>query len=99
MKHKILNITKGKFQKVYELLDKQGYITDQQACEIWGDEDGVYKVEEHKRIWRKLNADRDFFKDKKIVEKKKGYRCHLVRLENMDSWYKVGKEFFSEIVI
>ena len=97
---KVTNIKKGKREQVFELLDKQGYILDQDLFKICPDENWLCNAQEHIRAWDKLKKDREFFKDKKIVEKKKGYRSHLVRLEGMkqDSYYKVGKEFYNEIL-
>lgn len=45
--------------------------------------------------------DREFFKNEKIIEKKKGHRCHLVRCEGMkeDAYYKVGKQFYKEVTL
>lgn len=95
---KILNTKLTKRQQVFEILDKKGYILDDQTSKIFG-ENKLWCVSEHIRIWKKLQTDRNFFKDVKIVEKKKGYRCHLVRTKNMKDgqYYKVGKEFYNEI--
>ena len=88
-----------KREKIFKILDSRGFILDQESADIYGDESGVYKVSEHIRIWRKLRADQDFFKGKKIIAKTKGHRCHMVRLhdEPENSWYKVGKEFYDSI--
>lgn len=94
---KIQNIKKTKYEQVAEILDKQGYITDSETFKIYGNESDLYKVREHVRIWKKLQADKQFFADKKIVEKQKGHRCHLVRVEGQDSYYKVGKQFYNSI--
>lgn len=94
---KIQNIKKTKYEQVAEILDKQGYITDSETVKIFGIEGGLYNVHEHVRIWKKLRADKEFFADKKIVEKRKGHRCHLVRVEGQDSYYKVGKQFYNSI--
>lgn len=97
---KLQNIIKTKYEQVSEILDRDGYISDSQLFKIWGDESGIYKAQEHIRRWKKLQSDRGFFTDKTIIEKKKGHRCHLVRIENQkdDSWYKVGKDFYKEIL-
>lgn len=97
---KIKDYKKTKFQQVAEILEKQGHITDSQSAKIFG-ENRLYCVTEHVRKWKRLKSDRDFFKGKKIVEKTKGHRCHLVRLdtEPANSWYKVGKEFYQELDI
>jgi len=93
-----LNITKGKREQVFEILDKQGYILDDQTCKIFG-ESGLYRVHEHVRIWKRLKKDRDFFSQVQISEKKKAHRCHLVRIATMPEgqYYKVGKEFYNSI--
>ena len=91
---------KSKYEQIAEILNRQGYILDDQAAKIFGN-DCIYKVLEHERIWKKFNQDKEWFKDKKIIEKKKGYRCHLVRTIDMrkDSYIKVGKEFYNSIVL
>lgn len=98
---KIENITKTKYQQIAEILDKDGYISDSQLFKIWGDETGMYKSQEHIRRYKKLQADRNFFADKKIIEKKKGYRCHLVHIdgEPKNSYYKVGKQFYDSVLL
>jgi hypothetical protein len=95
---RILNTKKTKYEQVAEILDKQGYILDDQTAKIFGN-DKIYAVSEHIRIWKKLKSDREFFALVKIVEKKKGYRSHLVRLEGQNHYYKVGKEFYNTVVI
>ena len=94
-------IYKTKREKIFEILDQQGHILDQQTVDIFGSEEGVYKVSEHIRIWRKLRADQHFFQGKKIIAKMKGHRSHMVRLETEpeNSWYKVGKEFYNTILL
>lgn len=98
---KILNIKKTKYEQVAEILVREDYISDAQAFKIWGSEEGMYKVLEQMRIWKKLQADRNFFADKKIVEKTKGHRSHLVRIDGQEKnqYYKVGKEFYKEVKI
>ena len=93
---KILNYKKTKGQQVFEMLDKFGYISDTQTAKIFG-ESQLYCVSEHMRIWKKLKSEQEFFADKKIIEKKKGYRSHLVRTEGQkeNEYYKVGKEFYN----
>lgn len=97
----IKNYKKGKYEQVAEILEKEGYLSDSNAFKIWGDESGIYKALEHIRIWRKFKQDQNYFADKKIIEKKKGHRCHLVRTSEMldGQFYKVGKEFFNSISV
>ena len=91
------NYKKTKREQVFEILNKQKYIMDRETAKIFGDK--LWRVNEHIRIWKKLREDKQFFADKKIVEKRKGHRCHLVRVEGQEegSYYKVGKEFFNTI--
>ena len=92
---------KTKREQIFEILDKQGYILDPQVFDIYRDESGLWKSREHARIWRKLRADQNFFKGKKIIAKMKGHRCHMVHVdpEPENSWYKVGKEFYNSLDI
>jgi hypothetical protein len=91
---------KTKQQQVFEILDKEGYIYDAQTAKIFG-EAKLYSVSEHIRIWKRLKSDQEFFANKKITEKKKGHRCHLVHVdgEPKNSYYRVGKEFFNLVVV
>ena len=99
---KIINYKKSKKEQVFEILDKQGYILDDQSAKIFGN-DGIYKIHEYVRIWERLQRDREFFKDKEIVTKERGHRMHLVRIKHSEQkeldneFYKVGKEFWNEI--
>lgn len=98
----ISSIKKTKYQQIAEVLERrEGFISDQDIYNIYDCEDGLWKAQEHIRIWKKLQADRKFFKDKRIIEKEKGHRCHLVRIEgqNDGSFYKVGKQFYNEVTI
>lgn len=90
---------KTKKQLIFEILDKQGYILDHQTVDIFGDESGVWKVCEYVRMWKRLQSDTDFFKDKKIIEKVKSGRHHLVRTDPKAGFYKVGKEFYETIKV
>ena len=81
---------------VFQKLDNQGYITDQESYEIYGREPNFVTLEEYKRQWRRLQADREFFKDKIIVSAHKGNKRALV--DTPDGSYIVGREYFDEIV-
>ena len=72
-------------------------MSDSQSFKIFGE--NWYNASEYVRIWKRLRADQVFFADKKIIEKHKGHRCHMVRIEGQEdgSFYKVGKEFFASI--
>jgi len=95
---KIINQKKNIHEQVSEILDKQGYILDDQSAKIFGN-DKIYRVHEHVRIWQRLQKDKEYFKGKTIVEKTKGHRCHLVRTNDMseNSYVKVGKGFWNSI--
>lgn len=95
----IKNINKTKFEQIGELIEKNGHVLDSELFKIWGDETGLYKAQEHIRRYKKLQADRNFFSDKKIIEKRKSYRCHIVRIEGQEEHqgYKIGKDFYKEI--
>lgn len=96
---KIIKRNKTKKERIFKILKEQGWISDKQSAEILGE--NCYNVYEYKRMWVKLNSDREFFEGKKIIEKKKGYRCHMVRIAGMEEgeYYKVGKEFFNELSV
>lgn len=84
-----------KSKQVYEILKKQGSITDRQLAKIWGGEPNFDTAVNYIQQAKRLLADQNFFADKKITEKKKQHRSHFVRAENQ--WYRVGKQFFDEI--
>lgn len=83
-----------KYEQVAEILDKQGYILDQQSFKIFGE--NWTGSSEYVRKWKRLQADKNFFKDKEIIEKKKGNRCYMIRTTDgeVNCYYKVGKEFY-----
>lgn len=91
----ILNIKNSKKNQVFEILEKQGYILDNQSAKIFGEE-GLYKVHDYVRMYRRLEKDKQFFAGKNIVEIRKGHRCHLARTDDMKegTYYKVGKDFY-----
>lgn len=94
---KVKNYKKTKREQVFEILDSTGgNITDTQTAKIFGEEK-LYCISEHKRIWKRLNSDRNFFSDKEIVNKHKAHRKHLVQVKDTDYWYAVCKEYFNEI--
>ena len=93
------NTKKTKYQQIAEIIEKEGYLSDSQAFKIYGDESGIYKSLEYLRKWKRLQSDKAFFGDKKIIAKRKGYRSHLIQIKGMKegAWYKVGKEFYDTI--
>ena len=83
-------------QKIFKALDETSYLSDTQVAKIWGGEPNWTTAEEYKRQWQKLKADRDFFKDIKILSLQKGRRCYLAEYEK-DKYYKIGKDFYEEL--
>lgn len=88
----IINPRKTKKSQVFEILDKQGYILDDQSAKIFGIED-IYRVHEYERMWKALKSDKEFFKDKKILSVRKGYRCHLLEIAP-ELFYRCSKDFY-----
>jgi hypothetical protein len=84
-------------QKIFEVLDLTGYLTDQEAARMYGKDKEINfcTVEEYKRQWRKLQADRNFFADKKIIKVEKHGKYRIAELENGDL-YRIGKDFYEE---
>ena len=76
-------------------MDKDGYITDQDLFHIYGKEPNFLTGETYKDQWRRLNGNRNFFKDKEIlyVEKYRGLRATL----NGEEWYRLSPDYWEEI--
>lgn len=94
-KIKIINTyRKTKRQQVFDILDRQGIITDRQARQI-----GIktYNIYDYTMMWKRLRYDEEFFKDKKIVEKKHTHRNFLVRTKGQEHYFKVGSLFYNSI--
>ena len=83
-------------QKIFKALDETSYLSDTMVAKIWGGEPNWTTAEEYKRQWRKLKADREFFKDIKILSLEKGRRCYLAEYEK-GKYYKIGKDYYEEI--
>lgn len=81
---------------MFEALEKEDYLSDTMVAKIWGSEPNWTTAEEYKRQWRKLQNDRNFFEDKKIVSVSKHRRMHLAELDNGET-YKIGEDFYKEI--
>lgn len=93
--NKYKSYIKTKQEQVWEILDKQGYILDNQSAKIFG-EYKLYCVSEHIRKWKKYQADKKFMANQKVLGLEKGYRCHVVKTEN--GYYKIGKEYWNELL-
>lgn len=87
---------KTKRQQVFEILDKKGFILDDEAVKILGNEN-LCNISEYVRMWKAYTRDVEYFENKEIVEKHKSYRKHLVRLKGCDSWLAVSKQFFDTV--
>ncbi len=84
-------------QKIFDELDKTGYLTDSQVAKIYGAKEINFTTSEnYKGMWRRFNADLNFFKGKKIIGVEKGHRIYLVKIDTGE-FYKVGKDFYDEI--
>lgn len=81
--------------KIFQALDEHDYLTDTMVAKIWGKEPDWTTAEEYKRQWRRLKADREFFKDIKILSLEKTKRGHLAEYEK-GKYYKIGKDFYEE---
>jgi len=83
-------------KRIWEKLDKDGYITDSELAKIYGKEPNWYTAIEYKRQWRKFNFDKEYFDGKKIIEKKHYRNRYLVRTEGMDDdqYIRVGKDYY-----
>ena len=88
-------------QLIWQKLNEQGYILDQDIAKIYGKEPNFCVAESYKQQWRKFQNDKSRFDDENIIEKTKGNRKYLIRTEGMPehSFYKVGKEFWETIKI
>ena len=82
--------------KLWEILDKKGYLLDQDIANIYGKEEEINWVTalEYKRQWLRLKQDREFFKDKKILSISKYKGC---KAETSEGWYKIGRDYFEEL--
>lgn len=64
-------MVKTKRQQIFEILDQQGYILDDQTASILGN-DKIHNVYTHIASHKRLHRDIDFCKDKNIREIRKG---------------------------
>jgi len=83
-------------KKIFEKLDKDGYINDSELYKIYGKEPNYNTSEEYKRQWRMRKGLRDFFSDKEILAITKYRRSIRVSLDG-EHWYRITKEYFEEI--
>jgi len=77
-------------------MDKDGYVLDYELAKIYGKEPNFCTAEIYKRQWSKLNADKEYFADKKIIEKEHHKGKYLVRFEGLEEnqFMKVGRDFY-----
>jgi hypothetical protein len=91
-------ITKKSYKKkIFEHLDKHGYIMDKDVAKIWGKEPNWSTAEEYKRAWRKLQSDRNFFGDMKYY-KLSNYRGKYMFMLDENRGYRIGKDYYFELV-
>ena len=94
-----------KRQQIFDILNRDGYISDTQTVKIFGDESGICKIGEYVRQWRALQRDKAYFEGKKIVEKTRIGRWHAVRTDgffegiNYIRYQKVSKQFYDSIIL
>lgn len=83
--------------KIWEKLDKDGYILDSDLAKIYGNEPNFATAEQYKKQWVKFKFDKDEFAGKEIIEKKHSRNGYYIRLKGMDkfTWYKVSKDFYN----
>ena len=86
-------------QYVYEKMEKDGYVTDQEIFDFTKKETSLYTACEYKDQWRRLNRDRNFFADKKIIGKERmgnKRKRYAIQIEGGE-YYACGKEYFNEV--
>jgi len=81
-------------QKIFEKLDKDSYILDQEYFKLVGkdEEPNFTTLCEYKRQWGRLQADKSFFMGKKCKLEKHG-KTRIAIMED-GTCYKVGKEYY-----
>jgi len=85
-------------QKVFNLLDEKGYMTDSDFAKFYKkDEPCFWTKQIYTMAWRRLQADREYFKDKKII-KLSYYRRHRQASLDGNLWVRIGKDYFEEIL-
>lgn len=88
---------KTKRQQIFDILDKQGTITDRQAKKVLGA--SYYNSYDYEMMWRRLRADEKFFKGKKIIKKVHENRKFLIKIKGENYYFRVGRLFFEKIDI
>jgi len=88
-------------QKIWNKLDQDGYVTDSELAKIYGKEPNFYIAEVYKREWLNLQKDKEWFADKKIIDKHNHRGRYFVRIEGQEenAGYKVSKAFYLTIKI
>lgn len=80
---------------IFLRLDEKGYILDSEVAKFCKKEPNFSTVEEYKRQWRKLQNDKQFFSDKKIIKADKHGRRHYV--QTTVGMYQCGKDYFKKL--
>lgn len=81
--------------KIWEKLDKDGYITDSDLARIYKPKEPNWgTTSEYHNQWIRLRSDRQFFSDKEITRIEK-YRGHKALVNG--GWYRICKDYYEEI--
>lgn len=86
-------------QQIRDIYDVCGYVTDDQAIKVYGDESACWKKVQVLDDYKRLLRDQKFFLNKKIIGKHKGHRQYIVVVdeEEEQKLYKCCKEFWQSI--
>jgi hypothetical protein len=82
-------------QKIFEKLDKDGYITDQDLAIIYEKEPNFMTAEGYKDQWKRLQHNRRYFEgmDIRYVERYKGLKASA----DDKHWYRMSPDYWNEI--
>lgn len=81
-------------KKLFELLNAKGYATDTEVAKLYGKEPNWNTVEVYKCEWSRLNRDRNYFSNCKILSVER-YKRHIYA-NTYDGKYKISKAFYDE---
>ena len=84
-------------QFIFEKMSAGEYVTDTMLAKFCGGEPNYYQAEVYKSQFRKIERDREFFADKNITRIEHYRRNYKAQLDNQNSWYRIGKDYYNEI--
>jgi len=85
-------------QKVFKHLDEKGYMTDGDFAQFYKKSEPCFWTKQiYTMAWKRLQADREFCKDKKII-KLNYYRRRRTATTDGQHWFTLGKDYFDEIL-